>query len=116
MASEPIAHAPTRAAHEEDAHASDQTYIRVGIILAIVTAVEVFIWYLPEARGFLTPMLIVLSVAKFLAVVGYFMHLKYDKRIFRFMFFAGLIVALAVFLAVITMFWTASTYFPFTGS
>jgi cytochrome c oxidase subunit 4 len=115
MASEPIAHAPVGAAHEEEAHASNLTYIRVGIILAIITAIEVFVWYLPEARGALTPMLIVLSVAKFLAVVGYFMHLKYDKRIFRFMFFAGLAVALAVFLAVLAMFWTATTYFPIIG-
>jgi cytochrome c oxidase subunit 4 len=57
----------------------------------------------------------VLSVAKFLAVVGYFMHLKYDKRIFRYMFFAGLTLALAVFLAMIAMFWTSDTFHPIIG-
>ena len=114
MASESLAHGHHEIAHEE-AHATNQTYIRVAIILAIITAVEVLIYYMPTVRGFLVPMLIVLSLAKFAAVVGYFMHLKYDSRLFRFMFVAGLIVTLAVFLAMIAMFWTATSFQPYLG-
>ena len=111
MASE-IAHGDHELAHEE-AHATAQTYVKVALILAVITLIEVFIWYLPTARPVLVPALIVLSLAKFLAVVGYFMHLKYDQPIFRFMFFAGLIVALSVFIAMLVMFWTSESFFPF---
>jgi cytochrome c oxidase subunit 4 len=111
MASEHIAHAHDETGHEE-AHATVQTYLWVAIILAIITAVEVFIYYLPAVRTFLVPMLMVLSVAKFLAVVGYFMHLKYDHRIFRYMFFSGLVLSLGVFLAMLAMFLTATTFYP----
>jgi cytochrome c oxidase subunit IV len=111
MVSESMAHAHHDAMHEEQ-HATNEIYIRVAIILAIITAIEVFIYYLPSARPLLVPALILLSLAKFLLVVGYFMHLKYDSPLFRFMFFAGLILTLGVFLAMIAMFVTAETYFP----
>lgn len=114
MASEQLAHGHHALEHEE--HASNQTYVRIALILAVITAVEVVIYYMPSVRPVLIPALIVLSLAKFAAVVGYFMHLKYDSRIFRAMFIAGLVVSLAVFLAFIAMFWTADTFFPFVTS
>ena len=106
MASNPVAHGHEDNSHEM-AHATDQTYVRVAIILAIITAVEVAIWYLESLRAVLVPALLILSVAKFLMVVGFFMHLKYDSRIFRFMFGAGLLLSLSVYLAMLAMFWTS---------
>jgi cytochrome c oxidase subunit 4 len=110
MASNPVAHGHQEEAHEA-AHASDQTYVRVAIILSIITAVEVAIWYLESVRFLLVPALLILSVAKFLMVVGFFMHLKYDSRLYRFMFGAGLVLSLSVYLAMLAMFWT-SHFFP----
>jgi cytochrome c oxidase subunit 4 len=101
--------------HGEE-HATEQTYVRIAIILAIITAVEVVIYYMPSVRPILVPALIILSIAKFAAVVGYFMHLKYDSKIFRFMFVSGLVLSLAVYLAMIAMFWTASSYQPILHS
>jgi cytochrome c oxidase subunit 4 len=98
--------------HGEE-HGSEQTYVRIAIILAIITALEVFIYYLPSFRPLLVPALIILSLGKFAAVVGYFMHLKYDSRIFRYMFVAGLVLSLAVYLAMLAMFWTATSFQPF---
>jgi cytochrome c oxidase subunit 4 len=106
MASNPVAHGHDEAAHEM-AHATDQTYVRVAIILSIITAVEVAIWYAEAVRAILVPALLLLSIAKFLMVVGFFMHLKYDSRIFRVMFSAGLIVTLSVYIAMLAMFWTS---------
>ena len=106
MASNPVAHGHEDTSHEM-AHASDQTYVRVAVILAIITAVEVAIWYLESLRAILVPALLILSVAKFLMVVGFFMHLKYDSRLFRFMFFAGLILSLSGYLEMLAMFWTS---------
>jgi cytochrome c oxidase subunit 4 len=107
-------HAPAHGAHDahEEHHPTPADYVRIAIILAIITLIEVFIYYLPGMRGILVPILIALSLLKFLAVVGYFMHLKNDKRLFRLSFAAGLILSLAVFLAMIAMFNTAASWFP----
>lgn len=114
MVSKPVAHGHHGAEHEE-AHASDQTYIRIAIFLAIITIVEVIIYYIPSFRPLLVPVLIVLSVAKFITVVGYFMHLKFDNQVFRIMFIAGLVLSLGVFVAMLAMFWTVNSYQPFIG-
>jgi cytochrome c oxidase subunit 4 len=109
-AAEPTGHGHAEPLHEEEAHASNQTYVRIAIILAIITLVEVVIYYLPAVRPVLIPALIILSLAKFVMVVGFFMHLRYDNRMYRFMFAAGLIVTLGVYLALIAMFWTAGIF------
>jgi cytochrome c oxidase subunit 4 len=98
-------------AHEE-AHASNRTYVQIALILAVITIAEVIIWYLPSVRGVLVPALIILSLAKFVMVVGFFMHLKYDHRLYRFMFAAGLAVTLGVYLAMLAMAWTANHWLP----
>jgi cytochrome c oxidase subunit 4 len=92
-------------------HPGEPVYIRVAIILAIVTAIEVAIYYVDAIRPFLVPTLLVLSVAKFVAVVGYFMHLKFDDIRFRLMFIAGMVIVMSVVGALIAMFWT-DQYFP----
>jgi cytochrome c oxidase subunit 4 len=114
MASHPIAepagHGHSEPLHEEEPHASNQTYVRIAIILSIITIVEVVIWYLPSVRGILVPALLILSIAKFVMVVGFFMHLKFDNRLYRFMFAAGLIVTLGVYLALLAMIATSNLY------
>ena len=107
MASNPVAHGHLKDSRMRLAHATDQTYVRVAIILAIITGVEVAIWYLESLCAILVPALLILSVAKFLMVVGFFMHLKYDSRIFRFMFGAGLLLSRSVYMAMLAMFWTS---------
>lgn len=92
-------------------HPSDGQYIRIAIILTIITAAEVAIYYVEGIRSILVPVLIVLSVAKFAAVVGYFMHLKFDDRRFMLLFAAGLGIAIAVMAALVIMFWTGQ-FFP----
>lgn len=107
--------AATGVDHESDAHGQhhpgDREYIRIAIILTIITAVEVAIYYIEGIRDFLVPLLIVLSVTKFAAVVGYFMHLKFDDKRFMLIFVAGLSISVAVIAALVVMFWTGS-FFP----
>ena len=95
---------------EDYAHLGPAIYIRVAILLSIITAVEVAIYYIEGLRDVLVPILIVLSIAKFVAVVGYFMHLRFDDRRFRWVFIAGLVISTSVVLALLAMFWT-DTYF-----
>ena len=106
------AHEHGEPAHEGAAHATNQMYVRIAIILAIITFVEVVIYYVPTIRGVLVPALLVLSLAKFLMVVGYFMHLRFDSRLYRFMFVAGLVITLGVYLALLAMQWTRGYWFP----
>ena len=84
-------------------HPEARTYIQVAIVLAIITAVEVAIYYVEALESVLVPLLIILSIAKFVAVVGYFMHLKFDDRRFRYLFVAGLVITFSVFIGLLAM-------------
>jgi cytochrome c oxidase subunit IV len=101
------AHAPMPIAephdHEDHAHPGADFYVRVAIALTIITAVEVVIYYIEGFRGFLVPALLVLSILKFLAVVAYFMHLKFDDKRFAWLFTAGLAISLSVMIAMVVM-------------
>lgn len=94
--------ADTTDAHE---HPSDRKYIQIAIILAIITLVEVAIYYIDWVHdtGVLVPALIVLSLAKFVTVIGYYMHLKFDAPLFRYMFGSGLAVSVAVIGALVAL-------------
>lgn len=96
---------------EHGHHPSDREYIRIAIILTIITAIEVAIYYIEGIRSFLVPALILLSIAKFAAVVGYFMHLKFDDKRFLWLFAAGLAISVSVVGALVIMFWTGQ-YLP----
>ncbi len=88
----------------EQAHPTEKVYITVAIWLAIVTAIEIAISYIEMADWIAIVSLVALSLIKFVAVVGYFMHLKFDARMLRRPFVAGFALALIVYLAVLLMF------------
>lgn len=86
-------------------HLTPANYWRIALFLAIVTAVEVAITYIPGFDGALLVIsLLVLGIVKFLTVVAYFMHLKYEPFTMNFMFYFGLLGALALFIAVLLAF------------
>jgi hypothetical protein len=65
---------------------------------------EVIIYYLKSARGILVPALIFFSTIKFALVALNFMHLRFDSRVFRRLFVAGILLALGVFTIVLATF------------
>jgi len=86
-------------------HASLKTYLQVAVVLAIITAVEVATLYVPGIpKGLLVASLLVMSVVKFMLVVGFFMHLKYDGGIMRAMFIGPLILSILIILAIMALF------------
>lgn len=96
-------------AHDEHAHPTPKLYIQIAVVLTIITIVEVILLYLPDwgipVSGTVLVILFAgLSVAKFLIVVGYYMHLKFDPPFFRRMFGFALFVALSVATAFIALF------------
>jgi len=85
--------------HADDAaelHFKDSQYVIVAIILAILTAIEVSTYFV-DFGPLTIPVLIVLMVIKFFTVVAYFMHLKFDHKLFGYLFYAGLFLAVAVY-------------------
>ena len=71
-------------AHDHAHHPDWRTYKWVALILTVITIVEVWVYYTPfvEHRLFV-PSLLAMSAAKFIIVVMFYMHLKYDHKLFR---------------------------------
>lgn len=85
------------------AHASVKFYWMIGGILAALTALEVAAYYM-ELGAIEVPLLLVLSAAKFVLVVGFFMHLKFDSKVFTGVFVAGLVLAVFMVSALIVLY------------
>lgn len=62
-------------------------YLAIFILLAVFTLLETLVSYvtLPALK---VPVLIVLALAKAILVLLYFMHLKFDSRLFSWLFIA----------------------------
>ena len=82
---------------------SDAGYIKIALILAAITALEVSTYYVDFGPLFL-PSLLIMMVVKFVMVVSYFMHLKFDNKIFSFLFYTGLFLAIAVYVVALSTF------------
>jgi cytochrome c oxidase subunit IV len=88
----------------EHAHPGAKTYTLVGVILAVITIAEVYFYTQEAVRAFLVPLLLVLSASKFVLVVGFYMHLKFDHRLFTGVFGFGLLVAASIITALLFLF------------
>ncbi|MEO7369333.1 MAG: cytochrome C oxidase subunit IV family protein [Ilumatobacteraceae bacterium] len=86
-----------------DGHKPNSFYIKVAVALAIVTGVEVALYYLDLGKLYL-PILLILMVIKFLTVVSLFMHLKYDNKMFAWLFYMGLFLAVFVYIGALMTF------------
>lgn len=73
-------------------HKHHPPYLLVFTALAVLTAVEVGITYIPNIP--LTPILLALSFLKAMLVILYFMHLRYDSRWFAFIFFIPFVLVI----------------------
>ena len=89
---------------QEHRHPSTGTYVAIGAILTIITLVEVGVFYVPAFKAVLAPVLLTLSAAKFLLVVMFYMHLKFDHRLFTLVFVLPLAIAAAVIVALLFLF------------
>ncbi len=96
---------PARREQEElEHHPGPRKYVGVAVILAIVTAIEVAIYYIPALFDVIVPLLLAFALIKFIMVALFFMHLKFDSRVFRRFFVIGILLALAIFGIVLWIF------------
>ncbi len=105
---EPVEHAEHAehvAHHGHDEHVPQDSYfVRIALILAFVTALETSTywwgdWFNGNLDRAVVPALLIMMAIKFVMIASIFMHLKFDNRIFSWMFYTGL--GLAVFVYVV---------------
>lgn len=100
----------------EHAHPSPRKYVSVALILALITAAEVGIYYIEAlSDSLLVAFLLFFAVIKFAMVAAWFMHLKFDSRMFRRLFITGLVLAGVVFAIVLTTFFARGGPSPLIG-
>jgi cytochrome c oxidase subunit IV len=87
-------------------HPSPKEYVRIAMILAFVTALEVGVYYLDISHGLLIPLLFLFALVKVLLVVLWFMHLRFDSRTYARFFVLGIAGAVTLYVAVLLMFRT----------
>jgi cytochrome c oxidase subunit 4 len=96
-------HAPH--ADHVHAHPTWTQYRWVALWLTVITVFEVYIYYTPFSKTpMYVPLLLVLSATKFAIVVMFYMHLKYDHKLFRSLFTGPLTIAICTLLALFALF------------
>tara|TARA_B100000989_G_scaffold297918_1_gene285262 strand:+ start:681 stop:980 length:300 start_codon:yes stop_codon:yes gene_type:complete len=79
-------------------HPTPKRYVQIAIILGVLTAIEIALYYTEDLVGIFTaPLLIILAVGKFVIVVGWFMHLRFESKMVNRFFTGGMILALILF-------------------
>jgi cytochrome c oxidase subunit IV len=80
--------------HADAGHALEQNkfwiFVQIAMLLAVITGLELVTVYLPFVKWLLVGVLVTLSTVKFMYVIFYFMHLKWDKKFCTILFFIGL--------------------------
>ncbi len=86
-------------------HPTWKQYKWVAIVLTLITVIEVWVYYTPFSQSTLfVPALLIMSAVKFAIVVLFYMHLKYDHRLFKALFTGPLIIAISTLLALLLVF------------
>jgi cytochrome c oxidase subunit IV len=107
----PPAYPPSQPIHEGGhghKEPTDKQYILIAVILAVLTALEILATEAGPDGPWLVPTLILLMFVKFWVVASFFMHLRFDNRLFTFLFYLGLGFAVVLYSAVLATFhfWT----------
>src|SRR5687768_18482949 len=103
----------THTAETEHSHPTAGLYFKVGLVLFVLTALEVGLYEMTygERAGSLAqtikplfvPLLLLLSAAKFALVAMFYMHLKQDHKLFSGVFVFPLIIAIFIVVALIVL-------------
>jgi heme/copper-type cytochrome/quinol oxidase subunit 4 len=88
----------------EKTHPGPRQYITIAVILVLMTAIEVGVFYLTITPAAMTGIVLLLALGKFSLVVGYYMQLRFDDRRFLYLFTVGFVLALAIMIALMALF------------
>ena len=87
-------------------HPTWKQYKWVALILTVITILEVWGYYIPSfvASPVFVPALLIMSAVKFAIVVLFYMHLRYDHKLFKSLFTGPLIIAMSTIVALLFLF------------
>ncbi len=87
-------------------HPTWKQYKWVALVLTLITVVEVWAYYIPSfvASSMFVPSLLIMSAVKFAIVVLFYMHLRYDHKLFKALFTGPLIIAICTVIALMFLF------------
>ena len=88
----------------EHGHPTPARYVAIALFLTVVTLIEVAIVYQEFLRSALIPLLLALSSLKFVLVAMFYMHLRFDHKLFSILFAGGMVLATCVLVALLTLF------------
>src|SRR5229473_5797343 len=88
----------------EEHHPQAPTYIVIAIILTVLTAFEIGVFYAPFLQSVLVPLLIILAILKFILVAAFYMHLHFDSPVFSALFLFPLGLAALIVLSLMLLF------------
>lgn len=91
-----------------------QLYVQIAMLLAVLTGIEIVAIFFPFAPWIIVTTLVVLSIVKFLFVIFYFMHLRWDKPFCTILFAIGLVLGGGT-LWVLLLLFGAQDSFPLTS-
>ncbi|CAB4323262.1 MAG: hypothetical protein F2520_05050 [Actinobacteria bacterium] len=96
-------------------YSRDKVYVLTALFLAALTVVEVLTYAFPDfpawSGNLVIVVLMLLMAIKFFTVVHIFMHLRFDKPILTWIFWAGVVLAGGVYFAALCtfrIFWPGS--------
>ena len=87
-----------------EGHPTPLTYFKVAMILVALTALEVVVFYFDWLGYGIFPVLAILSISKFVLVGMFYMHLRFDHKLFSTLFVTGLVLATSVVFALMGLF------------
>lgn len=89
---------------EHHTHLNPAQYWKIAVVLAVLTGFEIAMYYIDRAiglGGLNALILISLAALKFVIVIGWYMHLAYEKSMLNRFFAAGFMLASGLYLVVL---------------
>jgi len=107
--------------HAEHAHPSPGLYVKIGVVLFVLTALEVLAYEIgvrptmplhSMVEPIVVPILLILSAAKFALVAMFYMHLKQDSALLSHLFVWPLLIAAALIVALVALheYWIKTSF------
>ena len=85
-------------------HHKHPPYVTVAVWLLIVTIAEVIWALLPINDLIMVPVLLIMMALKALGVVGWYMHLKSDSRVFTYLASGPFLISVGLIIVLFTLF------------
>ena len=82
-------------------HPTPAMYWGIALFLGVITAIEIAVPSISALDPIKVPLLWALAAVKFFTVVGFFMHLRYEKKLYKTLFLFGVFGVFPLFIVVL---------------